>query len=263
MRNNRLIIFEGIPGSGKTTSSKKLHQYFIENDIKSTLFIEGSTNPFDLPFYAFMKKGEFENLLHDYPDYRNWVMINSIIESEYSLVPYMNRADIPFSGELINHLKSKEFCYAHTPVVSFDDFKCVFYRRFEKYVREVEDSESFTIFESILFQHQIHDINRLYPDVSDSEIIDYLVKLSEILVPLNPILYYISHNSVEESLRRIAKVRSKPKWSTRDSIDYYENRKTVEIRALNNLKFRHKVIDCTHFDWGKVFNNVISALGLH
>lgn len=260
MQDIKLIIFEGIPGSGKTTTSKQLHEYFVENDIKSTLFVEGSKHPIDLPFYAYLNTNEFDELLNKYVEQSDWLKKNSIVEDEYILVPYKNQTSVPFDKVLIDYLSSKEICYSSNPVVSYDEFKNIFIRRFKKYVNEMKCSDVVTIFESVIFQHQIHDINRLYPNVEDVEIIDYLRNLAKILTPLNPVLFYISQNNVEESLRQTANIRSKPKWGTKETIDYYKKRKNIELKALENIALNSEIIDNSDYDWVKMFNNIIHIL---
>lgn len=78
MIDTKLIIFEGIPGSGKTTTSQLLYKYFLQNGIDSDIFIEGSEHPIDLPFFAYLSLSEFETLLVRYQKQAKWLLRNSI-----------------------------------------------------------------------------------------------------------------------------------------------------------------------------------------
>jgi len=260
--NTKLIIFEGIPGSGKTTTSQLLHKYLNENGLDSYNFIEGSEHPIDLPFYAYLSLREYDALIKRYQGQAQWLKLNSIVEDNYVLCPYKIPEPYPRNDMLIEYLSSKEFCYTSNPIVTFDTFKEVFYRRFEKYVAKVINQNEVTIFESVLFQHQIHDINRMYPHVSEYEIIEYLRTLADILTPLNPLLFYISQNSVSESLKSTALIRSKPRWSTEETIAYYEKRKALELEAMKKLPFQAIVLDNTDYNWGKMFTNILHGLSL-
>jgi hypothetical protein len=260
MINTKLIIFEGIPGSGKTTTSQLLHKCFLENGINPNIFIEGSEHPIDLPFYAYLSLSEYDALILKYQKQAEWLQNNSIVEADYVLTPYKIPEPYPWNDMLIEYLRSKEFCYSSKPIVSFDTFKKVFCRRFEQYVAKMIFENKITIFESVLFQHQIHDINRLYPHIKDNEIVEYLKKIANILIPLNPILFYISQNNVKESLKHTAFIRSKPKWATEETISYYEKRKVLELNAMKNLPFHSIVLDNTTYNWDKMFDTILNTL---
>lgn len=261
--NSRLIIFEGIPGSGKTTTSQLLHKYIFEKGIDSDIFIEGCEHPIDLPFHSYLSLSEYGSLLLKYPEQSEWLQQNSIIEDSYVLSPYKMPKPYPENDMLIEYLSSKEFCYSSKPIVPFDTFKKVFHRRFEQYVAKAISKQKITIFESVLLQHQIHDINRLYPHVKDDEIIEYLNGIANILMPLNPVLFYISQNSVEKSLKHTAAVRSKPKWATEETIAYYIRRKELELDAIKSFPFSSIILDNTDYNWDKMFENILLEISFH
>jgi len=262
MKGNKLILFEGIPGSGKTSTAQLLLQYMVSTGIEASVFIEGSDHPIDLPFHAYLRKNEFEDLLNTYPQQEEWLNRRFIIEDEYVLIPYKTPTPEPFHAELVDFLHSREFCYSNKPVVPFTDFRNVFERRFERYVKSIVNNEDVIIFESVLFQHQIHDINRLYPEITDPDIIEYITGLSETLRPLNPILFYLSQDSISESLEYTAQLRSKPHWSSAETIDYYSYRKSLELNIMKNLPIESIIIDNTKRDWSNMFEMIISSLNL-
>jgi len=260
MINTKLIIFEGIPGSGKTTTSQLLHKYLHEDGIYTESYVEGCEHPIDLPFYAYLSLREYNELILKYGEQAEWLEENSIIEDDYVLCPYKVPEPHPRNDMLMEYLSSKEFCYSSKPIVTFDTFKKVFCRRFQQYVEKAVAKNEITIFESVLFQHQIHDINRLYPHITEDEIIEYLRTLANILTPLNPVLFYISQNNVSESLKRTALIRSKPRWSTEETIAYYEKRKALELDAIKNIPFHSIVLDNTDYNWDKMFNSILNTL---
>jgi hypothetical protein len=260
--STKLIIFEGIPGSGKTTTSQLLHKRFLENGIDSNLFIEGCKHPIDLTFYAYLTLSEFETIIRKYQDQADWLKENSVIEDDYVLSPYKIPEPYPYNEILIEYLRSKEICYSSKPIVPFGTFKKVFIRRFERYIEEMLNKNQTTIFESVLLQHQIHDINRLYPDIIDNEIIEYLSNIADIIMPLNPVLFYISQSSVKESLTHTAFIRSKPKWSTEDTIAYYERRKALELNAIKAFPFHSVILDNSNYNWDKMCDDILHTLSL-
>jgi DNA polymerase III delta prime subunit len=260
--NTRMIIFEGIPGSGKTTTSQLLHKYFLKNEIASNNYIEGCEHPIDLPFYAYLSLSEYDALILKYQKQAQWLELNSIVEDKYVLSPYKIPEPYPRNDMLIEYLRSKEFCYSSKPIVSFDTFRKVFYTRFKKYVDKMINTNEITVFESVLFQHQIHDINRLYPHIKDCEIIEHLVTIANILKPLKPVLFYIEQNSVKDSLEHTAFIRSKPKWAAEENIAYYEKRKVLELNAMKKIPFASVVLDNTNYNWDEMFDIILHTLSL-
>ncbi|WP_195576173.1 hypothetical protein [Paenibacillus sp. 1001270B_150601_E10] len=262
MNNTKLIMFEGIPGSGKTTTSKLLYNYLNEVGVNTKIYVEGSEHPIDLPFYAYLTKNDYNALLKKFPQLEEWIQLKSIIEDDYVLLPYKVPEPKPWNEELIEYLSSKEFCYSDKAIVPFNIYKKVFYTRFKQYVTRMFNTDTVTIFESVLFQHQIHDINRLYPQIKEDEIIEYIRNLAIIISPLNPILFYISQNSVEESLKHTAIVRSKPKWSNPKTIEYYIRRKNIELRAVKSLPFGSYIMNNTDRNWNKMFDDIKNILSI-
>lgn len=260
MPMTKLILFEGIPGSGKTTTSQLVHSHLREMGLTTEIYIEGSDHPIDLPFYAYLTRFEYDDVRTKFPEQAEWIRHHSVIEDDYVLTPYKVPKPIPRNDELIDYLSSKEFCYANKAVVPFHMYKKVFYKRFEQYVCKLSNKNTVTIFETVLFQHQIHDIHRLYPQITDDEIIEYIIELAVILSPLHPILFYLSQDSVEESLQHTAMIRSKPKWSSPDTIEYYIARKSLELRAVHCLPFRSYMLNNTDRDWHKMLDDIKGIL---
>lgn len=260
--NTRIIIFEGIPGSGKTTTSQLLHRYLMVNGIDSRIFIEGSKHPIDLPFHAYLSSNEFKELLFKDPLQADRLREHSIIEEDYALIPYEASGKYSWSEAFVEYLRSKEFCYSSKAVVPFFRFKEVFHRRFEQFVSSAIGEETVTIMESVLFQHQIHDINRLYPRIDEVDIVSYIRELACILGPLNPLLFYLSQSDVKEALEHTARIRSKPRWSNTETIEYYIQRKNTELNVINHLPFRSVIVDNTDQNWDNMFETILKELAI-
>jgi len=261
MLNTKLILLEGIPGSGKSTLSGRIHEYLTTRNIKTSLYLEGCDHPVDLPFYAYLTYKEFDHIIIEFPQQAESIREFVIIENDYILVPYKSPAIVPCNNDLLNYLRSKEVCYTSNPIISFHTFSEVFHNRFERYTEKSVISDDITIFESVLFQHQLHDIMRMY-HIDKDKIINYLHSISQIIGRLNPVLFYISQNSVRESLIRTALVRSKPKWASEESITFCEKRKNIELEAIEKLPINTYIIDNSDYNWDKVFDEIIRILSI-
>ena len=67
--NHKVIIIEGIPGSGKTTFSNLIYHHLKENNIKANLYNEGDLHPIDLAWCSIINEKDFEYLLNKYDKY--------------------------------------------------------------------------------------------------------------------------------------------------------------------------------------------------
>lgn len=132
--NTRLIMLEGIPGSGKTTLAQRLHEYLNNHSIKSSLFIEGCKNhPINLAWYAYLSIKEYTKLLIDYSNHSEEIKKHSIIEENYILVQYKINNHAVYTKKLTEYLSTFEVCYSNKPIVSIQSFTEVFKKRFERF----------------------------------------------------------------------------------------------------------------------------------
>ncbi|PWV99721.1 hypothetical protein DFQ01_11395 [Paenibacillus cellulosilyticus] len=66
---HRVILVEGLCGTGKSTLAERLHQYLTLQGISSHFYDEGAPgHPVSLNGHAFFRKEEFAGLLRRYPD---------------------------------------------------------------------------------------------------------------------------------------------------------------------------------------------------
>ncbi|MCK5129091.1 MAG: hypothetical protein KAQ68_04525 [Clostridiales bacterium] len=256
----KLIILEGIPGSGKTTMARRIHKYLNEHNISNKLYLEGEEyHPVDLLWCAYFNHRDYCKLLSNYNEQADTIKKNSIIEEEYSLVKYKTRDRTIFSDDLGDYLAKNEFCYSDSPIVPIDTFTEVFRKRFERFSSSIKNIDQITIFESTFFQHQIHDIHRNYSD--DYELIlNHLKILLDEIRSHDPVLFYITQKSVKESLDKTALIRSKSKWSSEESVNFWTWRKEIELQAINDLDMNAYIIDNSDYNWDTVFETIVSVL---
>ena len=110
-----------------------------------------------------------------------------------------------------------------------------------------------------ILQHQIHDLLRNYRS-DNTAIFKHMEFLLSEFHTFNPVLFYISQSDVSDSLKRIARLRGKPKYGTNESIAFWQNRKQIEYQLMSKLKLRSYVLDNTDCNWDKIFNAITNIL---
>ena len=105
---NRLILVEGIPGSGKSTIANKIKDHFETMGIKVKLFSEGDSHPADLAWNAYIPRDEYETLLKNNPQHVNVIRKHTQLEEDYALVAYTKLGVNPDENELMKYFETHE-----------------------------------------------------------------------------------------------------------------------------------------------------------
>lgn len=278
-----MIFIEGIPGSGKTTVSGKLKEYYETKGQKVKLYNEGDLHPIDLAWCALFSKQEYDELLKDYPEHEEIIRKNSLVEEDQVIVAYTKMGFHPGENPVMDICEEKEI---YQGKVSLEEFKTVHLRRWKAFVDQV-DEETLYIMECIYFQNHIVELMGQY-DLSDEVIIKYLADLMETVLPLNPKLIYLTQDDMRETINRVAVERLSPdhsKW--RDWIDivieytdgmpfskarnqsglegtfhFFEHRKTLELKTITLMEHQLPALDIvtvnnSDYDVEKVMDRIV------
>ena len=62
--DTKLILVEGIPGSGKSTIANKIREYLESQNIDTTLFNEGDAHPADLAWCSYIPENEYKDIIN-------------------------------------------------------------------------------------------------------------------------------------------------------------------------------------------------------
>ena len=114
---------------------------------------------------------------------------------------------------------------------------------------ENEFNSDFIVVDGTLLHHQINDLIREY-SAPDIVITNYLLDLVTIIRPLNPILFYLSSNDVSERLIQ-ARISRKQSTPTNDYIAFWENRKRIDLLALERLPIKTHIINVAN-GWNSI-----------
>ena len=104
----KLILIEGIPGSGKTTIARKVEKLITNRGKNAQCYVEGQIHPADLAWLSYLTLDEYKKLLCDYELYAEVIKKNSIIEEDMVLVAYTHLGLYKGENALMSYLEDKE-----------------------------------------------------------------------------------------------------------------------------------------------------------
>ena len=231
--NSRLILVEGIPGAGKTTTARKIKEKLIDEGKEAILYEEGMSHPADMAWNACLKEDEYYDFIKKCSEM--WegskksiskeelisrIQRQTRIEDNNVILAY-TKIDFPEDcyWSLIGDVASKEICDGRK---SLDEFRDIHLRRWSKFAEQALLNDNIYIFECAFLQNHIFELLGVY-EKSDEEIYLYLKSLLETVKSLSPSIVYIEPSSVEDIIIQAANERKSPEGSRPDWIDEVAN----------------------------------------
>ncbi len=250
------LFIEGLPGSGKTTFSRRLEEVLSADDIRVKRYSEGDLHPLDLAWIAIMNEKDYRFYLEKYHDLADKIKAHTIKEDGNYLVAYMK---IP----LENHHQNFDADFGAFEIYrtkDIDAFKKMHLKRWLRFA-QTRDPNTLYIFECVFLQNHINEL-LLNFNLTETEIHVYLNALLSTLKPMQSILYYIEQADVENRIAFVSEQRkTNNKALFKDWIDlviayiakqknaqkmgytgyegilaYFKRRQAVEVKLLPHLK---------------------------
>jgi len=230
---NRLILVEGIPGSGKTTTAKKIKEKLISEGKEVILYEEGASHPADMAWNAYLNEEEYGDFL--LKCFEMWetsektiskeeltlrIEVQTRKEENHIILAY-TRIDFPEAcyWSLVDNVATKEIYDGRR---SLTEFKEIHLMRWNRFAKNALLDNTIYIFECAFFQNHIFELLGVY-EKNDNEIYTYLSDLLDTVKCLNPYILYIEPYDVEKIIVEAAEKRKTTDNSRKDWIDEMGN----------------------------------------
>ncbi|BCB37918.1 hypothetical protein BCJMU51_2812 [Bacillus cereus] len=263
--NTKLIIVEGLPGFGKSTTAQLINDILSQNKIEVELFLEGNLNhPADYDGVSCFNKFEFDRLLSNSGDFKEVLLKRVLKKGSNYLLPYRkikNEFGDQFSDELCNDI-SRNDIYE----LSFDKNVELITDKWQDFAEIALEDDKVYIFECCFIQNPL-TIGMIKYGEQKEKIINDVMKVAKIIENLNPMLFYVEQDNLEFSFRKALKERN-PEWAT-GIVDYYTNqgygkehnhsgvegaikvleaRRNLELEIFDMLKMKKEKINNTKYE---------------
>lgn len=263
--NTKLIIVEGLPGFGKSTTAKLINEILSQNKIEVELFLEGNLNhPADYDGVSCFNKFEFDRLLSNSGGFKEVLLKKVLKKGSNYLLPYRkikNEFGDQLSDELFNIILKNDIYE-----LPFDKNVELIADKWNDFAETTLEDNKVYIFECCFIQNPL-TIGMIKYGEQQEKIINYVMKVAKIIENLNPMLLYVEQDNLEFSFRKALKERT-PEWST-GIIDYYTNqgygkehnhsgvegaikvleaRRNLELEIFDMLKMKKEKINNTKYE---------------
>jgi hypothetical protein len=280
LNNTRLILVEGIPGSGKTSTAQYIKQLFDILEIPSQLHLEGALDhPADYESVACLDEEEIRTLKMSYPECIE--VINQFTGSlsclrNYKMI-YYGKLQQELLPEKNNYLfrKLSEHDVYNLPMEMYQQ---LIVERWIQFSRQARLNEEIIILECCFLQNPITVMLGRFNE-TELVVTEFIKRLERIIQPLNPRLIYFHQDDIKKTLNRVIRERSK-EWLGH-IISYFteqgygkskgyqgfdglcevlKERKRYELDIINQLDLDKLVINNTGNDWEHVLKEIRTFL---
>lgn len=258
--NRKLIIVEGPPCSGKSTTSR-----FIAEELGMHFVDEGTgAHPADYEFHAFLSREDITNFT--YAEQKQ--ILSACTEKSDGFIIHLEE----FSGELFEKLLQRKV-YDFLP---WETERPVMLDKWHEFVQSIHDSKY--VFNCVLLQNPMCEtMMRFGFDEAASEA--YIRELCDIIKPLSPFVVYLKNSDIYNSVKK-ASVERGDDWLNA-VIDYHcngafgkscglsgfdgyisalEERQRRELDILSRLDIDNAVIDDPQKDRTSAYSEIISKI---
>jgi hypothetical protein len=276
MSRTKLIILEGIPGSGKSTAGTYLQSYLEKAGLPVRFWREGDfDNHADFEGIACLNGLHYRNLLLHYPDLAGLIQEQLTVRGEDHLIKYrklqsLYPEQIPqkFIVELSGHdvydgLPMKDYCRLAL-------------QRWQEFQAFAAQSDEIAILECCFLQNPLTVM--LARHNADPQLArEQVEKIARIIAPLTPLILYLKPRDVRTALLHVREQRPK-EWADFVTwyltgqaygkahhlegyggvVRFYEMRQKLELDLLEELPVRSRVIEHSGAEWDHCYDEIMA-----
>ncbi|UMR35826.1 P-loop NTPase family protein [Paenibacillus polymyxa] len=263
----KLVMVEGIPGSGKSTLSQYIQDTLNTHRIESELFLEGNLrHPADYESVACVPNEELDRLRSSYADvFHNIDPFVSLSGNDsliaYALAQQSAQNEIPSS--LYEEIRRYEI-YDGIPVEKYCELMV---QRWSSFAKNQREKDKLVILECCFLQNPGCALLARH-DAGNDRFVQHVLQIAEQIQDLNPVLFYLKQPSVRETIERVKTMRPQ-EWldfviwyhTEQDYgknkglhgydgyIQFLEHRRELELHIIEQLPFQTFIMDNSDYDW--------------
>lgn len=261
----KLILIEGLPGSGKTTTAQFVADWLERQGVETAVFLEGNLDhPADFESVACLDAAELAALEAQFPEYHDFLERQVLIDGgDYFFRYRALQQNIP---NLPEALISALACYEIYELPA-GKFRRLVLRRWQRFADSAAAGSVTYIFECCFLQNPLTMmLGRHDEPVAAAQA--FVLELAASVQALQPRWFYLHTGDVRASLTQIAQARPQEwqdfviayhtqqghgknqGWQGFDGlVSFYKMRQEAELGLLPQLPFPGLLVQ--HTDWAE------------
>ncbi len=263
----KLVMVEGIPGSGKSTLSQYIQDTLNTHLIESELFLEGNLrHPADYESVACVPNEELDRLRSSYADVFHDIDPFVSLSGNDSLIAYalaQQSAQNEIPSSLYEEIRRYEI-YDGIPVEKYCELMV---QRWSSFAKNQREKDKLVILECCFLQNPGCALLARH-DAGNDRFVQHVLQIAGQIQDLNPILFYLKQPSVRETIERVKTMRPQ-EWldfviwyhTEQDYgknkglhgydgyIQFLEHRRELELHIIEQLPFQTFIMDNSDYDW--------------
>ena len=233
----RLILVEGLPGTGKTTISKWLAAALTSRGESVALMSEGDERvPCDFYNTAGIPKKEFESLCAKHNFDRDTLLKIALSTKNYVCLRLDKCPD-----NVLEKIKCWDMGEESNQHITIADYISCALERLEYWAASQMSNSETIIIDSGYLQNPINGL--LFRGATNEKVRTFVNAISDLLNPLNPVCIYLRRGNAEESIS-FAKMAKGKGWADRvDKLltqrgceNLFQRRFELELELLPNME---------------------------
>ncbi|MBL4937416.1 hypothetical protein JK636_16975 [Clostridium sp. YIM B02515] len=279
MTKTKLIIVEGIPGSGKTTTAEFIKKLLDKEGIDNELYSEGNLeHPADFEAVACLSKAEYELLLLKYERFKP-ILESSVIKKDNNIFIHYGKIKNERGNELSEDLYNEIIKFDVCDGLSLERYHELTLKRWNEFAERASKEDKVYIFECCFIQNPLVVMMARHCTAKEY-IMSHVLQIENIINKLNPKLIYYYQESVRETIKRVAEIRDKG-WINfvieyicnqaygekhdlngfDGTVKFFEDRRSVELELLEKLSIDKLILDNSGYNWENCYNKIEKFLG--
>ena len=276
---NRLVLLEGLPGTGKSTNSFKIYEQLLKNG-KKVDWIHEVSEPHPVLFFteSCMNKEEYRNLKMKYPEIAE--LLDEVAEIRKTTVGIDQEAICRRRQGAGEEAWYQELLQYDAFPTSLERYELQALEKWEAFTNKaMKDDDTIFILDSSLFQYQI--FTYLLKAAPYERLKNFVSKIVDCIKTLNPLLIYLYREHTEDSIAFLKEQRGEQDlvstWERDQGEPYYQN-KQKDVTAFydflidyaiyakdlfETFKFDKRKIEISANNWKAYEDEMLELLEIH
>jgi hypothetical protein len=276
MANTKLILIEGVPGSGKTSTARFICDWLEKHGKRPVLFLEGDWHhPADYESVACLTGPEYTELLEQFPEQASFLAQQTWQEDgewffSYRKMQHEHGAHMPDAlFETLAHFEIYD--------LPSDRYRRLLLQNWQKFAARAATEDLVYVFECCFLQNPTTTLLARH-NLPEAMVRQHIRALAQAIDPLQPKLIYLARQDVAATLEAVRRERPQA-WTDfvtwyltgqdhgkahglsgfEGVIGFYAMRQVFELDLLRTLPISSVVIS-DDLDWAARYKNLVLFL---